>query len=98
VLDLFFQCPKSGSVIASGIRTDNASIQRVAQLPVSVFCPWCKQTHRMRVCDGQLIETQESATIPKMRKVSSLKRAAAKPFLRSEIRETEAALEAKVHR
>ena len=60
MLDLYFQCPRSGSVIASGIRTDDASIQRVAQLPVSVFCPWCKQNHRMRVCDGQLIEIPDS--------------------------------------
>jgi len=61
VLDLYFRCPRSGSVIASGIRTDDASIQRVAQLPVSVFCPWCKQNHRMRVCDGQHIEVPENA-------------------------------------
>jgi len=61
MLDLYFQCPRSGSVIASGIRTDDASIQRVAQLPVSVFCPWCKQSHRMRVCDGQLIDVPEIA-------------------------------------
>jgi hypothetical protein len=72
VLDLYFRCPRSGSVIASGIRTDDASIQRVAQLPVSVFCSWCKQNHRMRVCDGQLIEVPESA-------VTNVKRHRARP-------------------
>lgn len=94
MLDLCFQCPKSGSVIPSGIHTDDASIRRVAQLPVSVFCPRCKENHRMRVCDGQLIDVSPGAITRGKRRSKNVP----KLLAGLEINESEAALEAKAHR
>ena len=98
MLDLWFQCPKSGSGIPSGIRTDDASIRRVAQLPVTVFCPLCKENHRMRVCDGQLIDVRPRVLTDDKRRTKSRSKAVRKLLAGTEINQPEAALEAKAHR
>jgi hypothetical protein len=51
---LVFRCPSSGSRIESGIHTDEASLQRVGFLRVSLYCPKCRTIHQLRACDGVL--------------------------------------------
>jgi hypothetical protein len=53
---LVFECPSQGGDIRSGIRTDQASFERVKQLPVRVRCPICHQMHVLTAKHGHLEE------------------------------------------
>ena len=57
---LIFQCPATGKDIDSGIRTDQRSVSRVAQAPVTLACPHCHGAHRLRMVDGRLSDSVET--------------------------------------
>jgi hypothetical protein len=57
--------------IPSGIRTDDTSAQLVAQLPVTLSCPWCQKTHIMRVGDGRFVV----AAMPDQKEIPHVSRA-----------------------
>jgi hypothetical protein len=54
---LVFTCPRTGHDVVSGINTDWASLSRVQQLPVTIFCPHCGKVHRLAARDGRFAET-----------------------------------------
>jgi hypothetical protein len=58
---LMFACPSTGQEFASGINTDEHSLAQVAQLPVTLQCPFCGRTHRMTAKSGHL---EEAALVP----------------------------------
>jgi hypothetical protein len=59
---LMFACPSTGQEFASGIHTDEHSLASVAQMPVTLQCPFCGRTHRVTAKSGHL----EAAPGPRM--------------------------------
>jgi hypothetical protein len=61
---LMFACPSTGVKFTSGINTDERSLASVAQLPVTLQCPLCGNTHRLTARSGSFEEAVPAPPAP----------------------------------
>lgn len=59
---LIFSCPKTWRVIEPGIETNEATLAGLRSESLVVDCPYCRETHELKVKDGHLFTQRPRRT------------------------------------
>src|SRR5262249_20799830 len=52
VADIFVQCPRTGTPISTGLRTEWVLLKSLPRVPIPVRCPACGQMHKWESQDA----------------------------------------------
>jgi hypothetical protein len=64
------QCPDTGRVVRSTIRTDKTTLAKLGQLKISVGCPNCEGPHKITCSEASLIHSVPAEIAPALPAVS----------------------------